>query len=117
MSGEADAAFVKPYTGTEPWVSGQSWMAKAVEAPLRTTVDLLRAIAGRVDIDATELAAIEAAARAGAAAAFDPAAIVERLAPVLAEHLGVDQAAVVAALESEAGQAALVRAGNAAEDS
>lgn len=71
MAGEADAAFSRTYTGTEPWVSGQSWMAKAVEAPLRTTVELLKAIASKVDIDATELAAIEAAARAGAAAAAD----------------------------------------------
>jgi N-acetylmuramoyl-L-alanine amidase len=35
MAGEADAAFSKPYTGTEPWVSGSSWVAKALELPLR----------------------------------------------------------------------------------
>jgi hypothetical protein len=35
MAGEADKAFSAPYTGTEPWISGQSWMSKALEGPLR----------------------------------------------------------------------------------
>jgi len=44
MAGEADKAFSAKYTGTEPWISGDSWMAKAVEHPLtvlNTKVDTL----------------------------------------------------------------------------
>lgn len=33
--GQADDAFARPYTGTEPCINGNSWMAQAVEAPLR----------------------------------------------------------------------------------
>lgn len=100
MAGEADAAFVKPYTGSEPWVSGQSWMAKAVETPLRTLVELTRAIATRVDIDATELAAIETAARAGAAAAADD--VVARILAGLPES-ALTRADVEAAVRSVLG--------------
>lgn len=35
VAGEADKAFVAKYTGSEPWISGESWMAKAIELPLR----------------------------------------------------------------------------------
>lgn len=42
---------------------------------------------------------------------------VQALADALAPHLGVDQAAVLAALQSPEGQAALVQAANTAEDS
>ncbi|MGC9668944.1 GH25 family lysozyme [Planosporangium sp. 12N6] len=46
VAGEADLAFSAPYTGTEPWISGQSWMAKAVEGPLiRANVKLDQLIA------------------------------------------------------------------------
>lgn len=69
----------------------------------------LKAVAERVD-----LAAIEEAARRGAASA---AVDVQALAAALADALDVDQAVVVAALESPAGQAALVAAANTAEDS
>jgi hypothetical protein len=77
----------------------------------------LKAIAERVDIDPAEMAAIEAAAQRGAQSAFDPQAVAVALAPVLAELLHVDQAAIVEALQSDAGQAALVRAHETAEDS
>jgi hypothetical protein len=52
-----------------------------------------------------------------ARAPVPPAVDVAALAAALAPLLGVDQAAVVAALESPEGQAALVRADNTAEDS
>lgn len=88
MAGEADAAFSKPYTGIESWVSGRSWMAQAIEAPLRalkTDVAELRgrAVAG-VDVPALAKAlaneptfvdalvrGITAAAEAGAARALE----------------------------------------------
>lgn len=74
----------------------------------------LKAIAERVDVDPAELAAIEEAARRGAASA---AVDVQALASALAPLLGVDQAVVVGALESPEGQAALTAAANRAEDS
>lgn len=49
--------------------------------------------------------------------ATPPAVDVQALAAELAEHLNVDQAVVVAALQSPEGQAALVQADNTAEDS
>jgi hypothetical protein len=56
-AGDADKAFSAPYTGTEPWVSGRSWMAKAVEAPLRGLTAAVAQIlaaqgAAQEDIDA-----------------------------------------------------------------
>jgi len=51
--------------------------------------------------------------------ALDVAALAAALAPLLTDHLGVEVSAdqLVAALESDAGQAALVKAANTAEDS
>lgn len=78
-----------------------------------TIIPMLTAIASKVDIDPAELAAIEEAARRGAASAVVD---VQALAAALAPLLGLDQAVVVAALESDAGQAALVRANETSED-
>lgn len=56
---------------------------------------------------------------AAARPALDAATVAAALAPLLTDHLGVEvsQDQLVAALNSDAGQAALVRAANAAEDS
>lgn len=56
---------------------------------------------------------------AAASQPFDVAALAAALAPLLTDHLGVEvsQDALVAALNSDAGQAALVKAANTAEDS
>lgn len=47
MAGEADKAFSARYTGVEPFISGESWMAKAVEFPLRSINSKLDALLGR----------------------------------------------------------------------
>jgi N-acetyl-anhydromuramyl-L-alanine amidase AmpD len=62
---------------------------------------------------------IKGAQAAATAKPADPAALAAALAPLLTEHLGVEVGAdqLVAALSSEAGQAALVKAANTAEDS
>lgn len=44
MAGEADKAFATPYTGNETWVSPHSWMARAVERPLREVSSTLGAL-------------------------------------------------------------------------
>lgn len=56
---------------------------------------------------------------AAARPALDAATVAAALAPLLTDHLGVEvsQDQLVAALNSDAGQAALVKAANAAEDS
>lgn len=91
MSGEADAAFIKPWPGSGPWISSHSWMAQAVEAPLRSLkADVAelrgRAVAAVAPIDVSALAkalaneptfvdalvrGITAAAEAGAARALE----------------------------------------------
>jgi hypothetical protein len=48
VAGEADKAFVAPYTGTEGWINGQSWMAKAIESPLNRLLTQLDAVDKRV---------------------------------------------------------------------
>jgi hypothetical protein len=97
MAGEADAAFSREYTGNESWVSGKSWMAKAVEFPLRDIVARLTRLEARI----------------GTPAPVDVAALATALAPLL----NVDESALVEALQSDAGQAAIIGAVNKAEDS
>lgn len=48
MAGEADKAFSAKYTGGEPWVSGSSYMARAIEGPLRAAVGQLGALSATV---------------------------------------------------------------------
>lgn len=104
------------------------------EKLLREAVDRIRWIDKRVEADAeswptykdpggvlTQHRGVqERKALVGAAAKpLDVAALAGALAPLLSEHLGVEvgEDQLVAALASEAGQAALTKAANAAEDS
>jgi hypothetical protein len=70
--GQADDAFAREYTGVEPWVSGKSWMAKAVEAPLNIirnhTGSLVAAAAADEVRDNAMKAALDAIAASIAAA-------------------------------------------------
>lgn len=56
MSGEADKAFSVPYTGTEPWVNGQGWVAKALETPLREANQKLDELKNLLSADTDALA-------------------------------------------------------------
>jgi hypothetical protein len=56
VAGEADAAFSKRYTGSEPWIRGDSWMALAVEA--RLTELLARPAVAPVQLTAEDREAI-----------------------------------------------------------
>lgn len=91
-------------TGTVP--NAQAQLLRRAEAKLDAVLKAL----GVAQADLDELQARPA---------FDVAAFAAALAPLLADHLGVEVSAdqLVAALESDAGQAALVKAANAAEDS
>lgn len=73
MTGEADKAFSATYTGTEPWINGQSWMAKAVEKPLRDLGAKLASLA-------VDVAALKAAAGQPATVAVDTAQLAAALA-------------------------------------
>lgn len=72
-AGDADKAFSEVYTGSEPWVSGKSWMAKAVEAPLTAIRAQLAAMATQLgtDIDVHALA-VEIGSTVAAALVADP---------------------------------------------
>lgn len=57
----ADDAFARAYTGSEAWISPQSWMAKAVEAPLRALnakLDAFATKAGAVALTDAQVASI-----------------------------------------------------------
>lgn len=49
MAGEADAAFSRPYTGKETYISPASWMALAVERPLNSINEKMDKLADKVN--------------------------------------------------------------------
>lgn len=86
MTGEADAAFVKPYTGIEPWISGSSWMARAIEKPLANATAAL----ARLEADVATLKAQPGGVDVAALAALLAAS------PELASAIGAQVAASLA---------------------
>jgi hypothetical protein len=88
-TGDADKAFSEPYvTGYEPWVSGQSWMSKALEGPLRAANAKLDDLASKPPVDAAAVAAAlttEQLAAALVAAGVTP----EAIAAEVASHIHV----------------------------
>lgn len=64
-TGDADKAFSAPYTGTEPWINSTSWMARAVETPLRTLAGNVSAVAADARAARVAIEALAAAVAAG----------------------------------------------------
>lgn len=101
MSGEADKAFSAPYTGVEAWISGQSWVSKALEGPLNAANQKLDALAAALAESAkredTALAAIQALAAGGSS--IDTAAVTQAI-----RDAGTQESTAVAALTARIGE-------------
>jgi hypothetical protein len=94
------------YLGTSPYGPGSPSLRTQQLGRLESKLDATLKALGLAQADIDELQARPA---------YDPAALATALAPLLVG--ATDEAAVLAVLRSDEGQAALVRAANAAEDS
>jgi hypothetical protein len=89
VAGEADKAFSAPYTGIEPWVSGQSWASKALEGPLRDIKAAVRDIQAKVGAVQAAGAPTQEQVDAAILKAMQDPAVLKGIGDAVAAHLHV----------------------------